>query len=111
MIYNFTADQMRLAKAYAEQIPRECAALLQSVPHHREEQYDVGCSTEAAAAIAELLLKSNNWTSGAKLPNKFTGREARLLAEWLATRGVVATAPDSPADSPSQSPPASLPPD
>jgi hypothetical protein len=43
--------------------------------------------------LAALLLESNNWTTGVKLNQKFTGREARLMAEWLLARGV--SLPDS----------------
>lgn len=36
-----------------------------------------------AQRLADLLLQSNAHETGARLPNKFTGREARLLADWL----------------------------
>jgi hypothetical protein len=39
--------------------------------------------------LTQLLLESNSWEDGVKLPNKFTHREARLLSEWIMARFAV----------------------
>jgi len=50
-------------------------------------------SGQGPERLAALLLESNDWTTGVKLNQKFTGREARMMAEWLLARGV--SLPDS----------------
>jgi len=42
----------------------------------------------ARETLIALLLESNNWETGAKLNQKFTGREAIMMAEWLIAHGV-----------------------
>lgn len=47
-----------------------------------------------ADQFTDLLLRSNSWTDGAKITQKFSEREARMLAEWLVEQ-IAAGIPDT----------------